>query len=63
MPKYRLQVQFLYETDIYIEADSAEAAEAMFVNATHDEIAHINGRSFAHAEESTRSVVSTTEVV
>jgi len=62
MPLYSIDVEFTFSTTIQLEAADAATAEAIFIGANHDQIAHIHGKSFANVTETVRKVVSTTEI-
>lgn len=47
MPVYSVDVDFLFQTTVQIEAATPAEAEAMVLGANHDQIAHINGKSYA----------------
>lgn len=63
MALFDVDVNFTLSTQITTEAESAEEAKAMIMNASNDEITHIQGKSYADISETTRQVSSVVEVI
>jgi len=63
MPLYELTTRFVFNTIVRIEAPNPQIAEAMFMGANNDQIAHINGKSYASAGDADRYVDSIVEII
>ena len=63
MPSFDVDVDFVFNAVVRVEAPDAATAEAMVLNANNDQVAHLNGKSYALADETTRVVNFITEVV
>ena len=63
MATYSVDVNFLFSTTVELDAPDSATAEAMVMGASRDQIAHLNGKSYADASEAVRSVTNVTKVV
>lgn len=62
MATFEIQVDFVFSTTVTIEAADAASAQFMVENASNDDIAHLNGKSYAQAGDSVRIIQNVTEV-
>jgi|GEM_PF-2943036 len=63
MATFKVNVDFIFNTTMDIEASDEATAQAMVVNATPEQIAHLNGKNYASVGESARVIKSVEEVI
>jgi len=63
MALFEIEVEFVFTTTIQVEAVDAASASSLVMNATSDQVAHLNGKSYASVDEATRNINSITEII
>jgi len=63
MATFKVNVDFIFNTTMNIEAPDEAAAQEMVMNATPEQIAHLNGKNYASVGESARVIKSVEEVI
>lgn len=64
MPTYDVSVDFVFTTTVRVDAPDEASIPALLESLTHDQLAHLNGKSYADVDEtSRRDVVSIVEVI
>ena len=58
MNKYKVTVDFVFTSEMMIEAKDETTAKAMVMAADHDQIAHLNGKSYADVQDAERFITS-----